>query len=146
MSNCKKPSLTELGRSLCGWDSTSLATHTFPLLLRAGKKRFINLSNGENFLQRSLATIYGLLTCARFNSDDYLRNPVLYDGVTKKSWRKGKRSKPFVHYFNTTGIMQHNDIAPLWHPTDVGAIKVASHLQQFIRMKFGWDFYATGPE
>jgi hypothetical protein len=82
----------------------------------------------------------------RFNSDDYLRNPIVYDGVTKKTSRSGKKAKPFVHYFNTTGIMQHNDIAPQWHPTDVGAIKVASHLQQFIRIKFDWDLYATGPE
>ncbi|KXX79261.1 hypothetical protein MMYC01_203980 [Madurella mycetomatis] len=81
-----------------------------------------------------------------FNSDVYLDNPTIYDGVTKKISRTGKRSEPFVHYFNTTGIMQHNDIAPQWHPTDVGAIKVASHLQQFIRMKFDWDLHATGPE
>ncbi|KAK3298511.1 Lipase, GDSL-like protein [Chaetomium fimeti] len=81
-----------------------------------------------------------------FNSDAYLRNPIIYDGVTKKTSNTGKKAKPFVHYFNTTGIMQHNDIGPQWHPTDVGAIKVASHLQQFIRMKFDWDFYATGPE
>ncbi|KAK4232281.1 SGNH hydrolase-type esterase domain-containing protein [Podospora fimiseda] len=83
-----------------------------------------------------------------FNSDDYLRNPTVYDGVTKKTTKlkvKGK-DKPFVHLFNTTGILQHNDIAPQWHPTDVGAIKVASHLQQFIRNTFGWEFYATGPE
>jgi hypothetical protein len=82
----------------------------------------------------------------RFNSDAYLRNPTVYDGVTKKTSRTGKKAKPFVHYFNTSGIMQHNDIGPQWHPTDVGAIKVASHLQQFIRMTFGWDLYATGPE
>ncbi|KAJ4408254.1 hypothetical protein N0V85_004250 [Neurospora sp. IMI 360204] len=81
-----------------------------------------------------------------FNSDGYLRNPIVYDGVTKKTSNTGKRTKPFVHYFNTTGIMQHNDIGPQWHPTDVGAIKVASHLQQFIRMTFRWEFYATGPE
>ncbi|KAK3336650.1 Lipase, GDSL-like protein [Cercophora scortea] len=84
--------------------------------------------------------------CKWFNSDDYLRNPTVYDGVTKKTARGSGRSEPFVHYFNTTGIMQHNDIGPQWHPTDVGAIKVASHLQQFIRMTFGWDLYATGPE
>jgi hypothetical protein len=81
-----------------------------------------------------------------FNSDDYLYNPVVYDGVTKKTTRLKRRDKPFVHYFNTTGILQHNDIAPQWHPTDVGAIKVASHLQQFIRLKFGWELEATGPE
>ncbi|EOD44803.1 putative gdsl-like lipase acylhydrolase domain protein [Neofusicoccum parvum UCRNP2] len=52
----------------------------------------------------------------------------------------------FVHYFNTTGIMQHNDIGPQWHPTDVGHLKLASHLMQFIKIKFGWDLLATGPE
>lgn len=51
-----------------------------------------------------------------------------------------------MHYFNTTGILQHNDIGPLWHPTDVGYIKVASHLMQYISLKFGWELRATGPE
>ncbi|KAK4157028.1 lipase [Chaetomidium leptoderma] len=81
-----------------------------------------------------------------FNSDAYLSNPIVYDGVTKKTSKTCKKAKPFVHHFNTTGILQHNDIGPQWHPTDVGAIKVASHLQQFIRIKFDWDLYATGPE
>ncbi len=81
-----------------------------------------------------------------FNSPEYLRDPIIYDGETKKSSRRGKKSKPFVHLFNTTGILQHNDIAPQWHPTDVGAIKVASHLQQFIKLTFGWELEATGPE
>ncbi|KAK3694801.1 SGNH hydrolase-type esterase domain-containing protein [Podospora appendiculata] len=84
--------------------------------------------------------------CKWFNSDDYLRNQTIYDGVTKKISRASGRPEPFVHYFNTSGIMQHNDIGPQWHPTDVGAIKVASHLQQFIRITFGWDLLATGPE
>lgn len=55
----------------------------------------------------------------------------------------------FVHYFDTTGILQHNDIAPgkpELHPTDVGHIKVASHLMQYVKIKFGWEFEATGPE
>ncbi|KAG9978907.1 SGNH hydrolase, partial [Aureobasidium melanogenum] len=52
----------------------------------------------------------------------------------------------FVHYFNTTGILQHNDIGPLYHPTDVGYIKLASHLMQYIKLKFDWVFGATGPE
>ncbi|KAK0729954.1 Lipase, GDSL-like protein [Lasiosphaeris hirsuta] len=81
-----------------------------------------------------------------FNSEQYLDNPVVYDGVTKKSSQTGKRTKAFVHLFNTSGIMQHNDIGPQWHPTDVGAIKVASHLQQFIKLTFGWELQATGPE
>lgn len=81
-----------------------------------------------------------------FNSNEYLSDPIVYDGVTKQSTRTGKRTKPFVHLFNTTGIMQHNDIGPQWHPTDVGAIKVASHLLQYIKMTFGWELQATGPE
>jgi hypothetical protein len=42
--------------------------------------------------------------------------------------------------------MQHNDQSPVYHPTDAGHIKVASHLMQFIKLKFDWDLYATGPE
>ncbi|KAJ4297445.1 hypothetical protein N0V90_005336 [Kalmusia sp. IMI 367209] len=52
----------------------------------------------------------------------------------------------YVHYFNSTGILQHNDIGPQWHPTDVGHIKIASHIMQYLRIKFGWEFGATGPE
>jgi hypothetical protein len=43
------------------------------------------MSNGENYLQRPPVTIHNLLTGAMFNSDDYLHDSVLYDGVTKKS-------------------------------------------------------------
>jgi hypothetical protein len=56
------------------------------------------------------------------------------------------KEQGFVHYFNTTGILQYNDNGPGFHPTDFGHIKVASHLMQYIRMQFGWDFAATGPE
>lgn len=52
----------------------------------------------------------------------------------------------FVHYFNTTGILQQNDIGPQYHPTDVGQIKIASHLQQYVKLKFGYEFGATGPQ
>jgi hypothetical protein len=81
-----------------------------------------------------------------FNSNEYLNNPVVYDGVAKKLSHTNQKTQPFVHLFNTTGILQHNDIGPQWHPTDVGAIKVASHLLQFIKMTFGWELEATGPE
>ena len=52
----------------------------------------------------------------------------------------------FVHYFNTTGILEHNDIGPLYHPTDVGHLKLASHLMQYIKLTFGWILEQTGPE
>lgn len=81
-----------------------------------------------------------------FNSDAYLTAPVVWDGTKNKTTVLSTRADPFVHYFNTTGILQHNDIGPQWHPTDVGAIKVASHLIQYIRLTFGWELRATGPE
>lgn len=81
-----------------------------------------------------------------FNSEEYLSNPVIWDGINEKATKTETSIEPFVHFFNTTGILQHNDIAPQWHPTDVGQIKVASHLIQFITQKFGWYLYATGPE
>ncbi|KAF3285584.1 hypothetical protein TWF970_010626 [Orbilia oligospora] len=59
---------------------------------------------------------------------------------------KKKDGSNFVHYFNTTGILQHNDINPLWHPTDTGHIKVAAHLMQFIKLKFNWELGNTGKE
>lgn len=52
----------------------------------------------------------------------------------------------FVYYFDTKGVLQHNDIDPQEHPTDVGHIKVASHLMQWTKLKLGWEFGATGPE
>lgn len=52
----------------------------------------------------------------------------------------------YVYYFNTTGILEHNDIGPLYHPTDVGHIKIASHLMQYIKLIFGWELEQTGPE
>lgn len=33
----------------------------------------------------------------------------------------------YVHYFNSTGILQHNDFGPQFHPTDVGHVKVRIH-------------------
>ncbi|MCJ1288074.1 hypothetical protein MMC26_007427 [Xylographa opegraphella] len=55
-------------------------------------------------------------------------------------------NQDFVYYFNTTGILQHNDINPQYHPTDVGHVKLASHLLQYIKMQFNFTFGATGPE
>ncbi|KAK4219094.1 lipase [Rhypophila decipiens] len=81
-----------------------------------------------------------------FNTEAYLQNPTIYDGMTKKTSQTGNSAKPFVHYFNTTGIMQHNDINPGYHLTDVGSIKIASQLQQYVKLQFGWEFQATGPE
>jgi len=53
--------------------------------------------------------------------------------------------KDFVHLFNTTGILQHNDISPQFHPTDFGHVKIGSHFLQFLKLKFGLELAATGP-
>lgn len=31
-------------------------------------------------------------------------------------------------------------------PTDVGHVKLASHLKEYLRQQFGWVLAATGPE
>jgi lysophospholipase L1-like esterase len=38
------------------------------------------------------------------------------------------KDEGWLHYFNTTGILQHNDIGPQAHPTDVGHVKVCHTL------------------
>ncbi|KAK5636170.1 hypothetical protein RRF57_011882 [Xylaria bambusicola] len=81
-----------------------------------------------------------------FNSDEYLSAPKIWDGVTETTETLSTPSEHFVHFFRTKGILQHNDISPQYHPTDVGAIKVASHLLQYIKLTFGWNLVATGPE
>lgn len=81
-----------------------------------------------------------------FNSHEYLTNNILYDPIRNATYQSHKSSPPFVSYFNTTGILQHNDIAPQYHPTDVGHVKLASNLIQYIKLKFDWVLYATGPE
>lgn len=81
-----------------------------------------------------------------FNSAAYLNSPTVYDGVTNTTRTLNTTSKPFVNIFNTTGILQHNDIGPEYHPTDVGAVKVASHALQYIKLTYGWDLRNDGPE
>ncbi|QDS70277.1 hypothetical protein FKW77_007829 [Venturia effusa] len=68
---------------------------------------------------------------------DEIRN--VYKTYEKEGW---------IHYFNASGILAHNDIGPQWHYTDVGHIKLASAMMQYIRMKFGWEVEdsAAGPE
>jgi hypothetical protein len=39
-------------------------------------------------------------------------------------------SEGWLHYFNSTGILQHNDIGPQYHPTDVGHIKVRAFIEE----------------
>ncbi|PNS20172.1 hypothetical protein CAC42_5622 [Sphaceloma murrayae] len=55
------------------------------------------------------------------------------------------RGAGFVHLFDTSGILAHNDVGPQYHPTDVGALKIATHLMRYVNMKFGWELLAEGP-
>ncbi|KAA8644409.1 hypothetical protein EYZ11_002789 [Aspergillus tanneri] len=54
------------------------------------------------------------------------------------------KDKGFVHWFDTAGILQHNDINPKNHPTDVGHVKIASHLLQWTRLIMRWPLEPTG--
>lgn len=54
------------------------------------------------------------------------------------------KDQGFVYYFNTKGILQHNDINPKNHPTDVGHIKLASHLLQWVRVVLRWKLEPLG--
>lgn len=54
------------------------------------------------------------------------------------------KDRGFVYYFDTTGILQHNDINPKNHPTDVGHIKLASHLLQWTKLVLRWDLEPLG--
>jgi hypothetical protein len=54
------------------------------------------------------------------------------------------RSGRFVHYFNTTGILQHHDIGPHNYLTHTGRIKIVSHLLQYFKMKYHWTLAGTG--
>lgn len=93
--------------------------------------------------------IYGIYQY--LNSPAYLSAPLGWNSSSNFTYYSNGTSpaaaiEPFVYYFNTTGILQHNDIGPLYHPTDFGHVKLASHLIQYIKIMFGWMLYATGPE
>ena len=67
-----------------------------------------------------------VLTSLQSAGNTYLQNLDGYQAAilaAVDSFKK-KDGSNFVHYFNTTGVLQHNDINPLWHPTDTGHIKV----------------------
>ncbi|KAJ5668976.1 Esterase SGNH hydrolase-type subgroup [Penicillium macrosclerotiorum] len=71
------------------------------------------------------------------------RLPQIYEKETRDVHEHFK-DRGFVYYFNTAGIIQHNDIGPTNHPTDVGHIKLASHLLQWTRLVLRWDLDPQG--
>ncbi|XRM45749.1 hypothetical protein ABZX51_008823 [Aspergillus tubingensis] len=78
------------------------------------------------------------------SGDTYVQSPFYVSEIQRVA--EHFQDDGFVYYFDTTGVLQHNDIDPQEHPTDVGHIKVASHLMQWTKLKLGWEFGATGPE
>ncbi|RAK96932.1 SGNH/GDSL hydrolase family protein [Aspergillus ibericus CBS 121593] len=78
------------------------------------------------------------------SGDTYIQSPFYVSEIQRVS--QHFQDDGFVHYFGTKGILQHNDIDPQEHPTDVGHLKIASHLMQWTKLKLGWEFGATGPE
>ncbi|KAG0161577.1 hypothetical protein PDIDSM_9111 [Penicillium digitatum] len=54
------------------------------------------------------------------------------------------KNRGFVYYFPTEGLLQHNDINPKNHLTDVGHVKIASHLLQWVRLVLRWNLEPTG--
>ncbi|KAI8623402.1 hypothetical protein F5Y19DRAFT_374991 [Xylariaceae sp. FL1651] len=72
-----------------------------------------------------------------FNSDGYFSVPKIWDRTTSTTVTLNTTSRPFFHYFQTKGILQHNDIGFKYHPTDVSTIKVANHSGQYIKLTFG---------
>lgn len=102
--------------------------------------------DGNTYSQNTDYTTEAYQVYEYFNTDAYLADPVIWDGITKEASNTGKKMEPFVHFFDTDGILQYNDISPMWHPTDVAQIKVASHLIQWIKLRFGWEMEARGPE
>ncbi|KAL3454231.1 SGNH hydrolase-type esterase domain-containing protein [Aspergillus insuetus] len=61
----------------------------------------------------------------------------VYEHFKDRKWR-------FVYLFHTDGILGHNDINPKNHPTDVGHIKIASHMLQWTNLMLGWDLNPRG--
>ncbi|KAI9373476.1 SGNH hydrolase-type esterase domain-containing protein [Aspergillus egyptiacus] len=80
------------------------------------------------------------------HGDTYVPEPLYVDEIRNVYKHFYTREEDeFIHYFNTAGILQHNDNGPKLHPTDVGHIKIAAHLMQWVKMTFGWEMEAVGP-
>ncbi|KAJ6261025.1 hypothetical protein Dda_3690 [Drechslerella dactyloides] len=81
------------------------------------------------------------------SGNTYRQNPNRYQTAIQNAvnyFRNGGNNN--VYYFDTTGILQFGDINPKGHPTDVGYIKIAAHLMQFISIRLGWSLGNTGQE
>ncbi|KAL4945644.1 hypothetical protein BDV06DRAFT_184426 [Aspergillus oleicola] len=77
--------------------------------------------------------------------DDEYEQTVVYEEEIQRVYEHFKDRKwRFVYLFHTDGILGHNDINPKNHPTDVGHIKIASHLLQWTNLMLGWELNPRG--
>ncbi|KAF2190454.1 GDSL-like Lipase/Acylhydrolase-like protein [Zopfia rhizophila CBS 207.26] len=110
----------------------------------------INLGTNDNNTANSVSNTDYLNSYMKFVADVhevYPKAQIILMSLWNGFYATGNlRAERSLQRRDLGGILQHNDIAPQWHPTDVGHIKIASHVMQYIRIKFGWEFGATGPE
>ncbi|KAI9044492.1 SGNH/GDSL hydrolase family protein [Aspergillus affinis] len=76
----------------------------------------------------------------------YIQHPTYVSEIKAVYEHFHGKGDDYVHYFDTTGILQHNDLAPPDHPTDVGHLKISSHLMRWTKIMLGWELGAKGPE
>ncbi|KAL4884840.1 SGNH hydrolase-type esterase domain-containing protein [Aspergillus karnatakaensis] len=75
---------------------------------------------------------------------EYNQNSVYEEEITRVYEHFKDRKWRFVHLFHTDGILGHNDINPKNHPTDVGHVKIASHMLQWTNLMLGWELNPRG--
>ncbi|KAK1142612.1 hypothetical protein N8T08_007416 [Aspergillus melleus] len=97
------------------------------------------ISPGENEYKADLQSEYDY-------AYTYIQHPTYVSEIKAVYEHFRGKGDDYVHYFDTTGILQHNDLAPPDHPTDVGHLKIASHLMQWAKIVLGWELGATGAE
>ncbi|OJJ00844.1 hypothetical protein ASPVEDRAFT_40356 [Aspergillus versicolor CBS 583.65] len=75
---------------------------------------------------------------------EYTQTTVYEEEITRVYEHFKDRRWNFVYLFHANGILSHNDINPKNHPTDVGHIKIASHLLQWTNLMLGWELNPRG--
>ncbi|GIJ90377.1 hypothetical protein Asppvi_009331 [Aspergillus pseudoviridinutans] len=111
------------------------------------QKSYVEFINGIHHVWPSaqiiLMSLWGDFIPSRMT---YTQTPQYVEEIENVYRHFDEAPEKFVYYFDTTGILQHNDIAQESHLTDVGNVKIASHLNRWVAMKFGWRMQATGSE
>ncbi|KAL4907761.1 hypothetical protein BDW74DRAFT_148067 [Aspergillus multicolor] len=141
------------------WDVTAEQPADLVIIQMGGNDhRHPNEIPGENFFQGYVdlienihkhwpdASIVIMTQWGLWNKEDteYVQT-VIYEEEIQRVYEHFKDRKwRFVYLFHTDGILGHNDINPKNHPTDVGHIKIASHLLQWTNLMLGWELNPRG--